>query len=281
MGLFSYSGYHSNNKLIKPRQKKKKIQYGEKMEKLKSDFKWIGVLKAKYHTPQCQLMTASNSGVSDEDVLAMECNCNGPVEEGIKNTVLTNGLVSIINKLIDKDNENTVDGFITHLEIGLSDTASASGQTGTILPIARKPIVQALRSSTNAVFKTFFNGTQGNSYSTQITIGTSTTQFNVLSGTGSNLTVGESIQVDLSGGAENTEISNISVDTIQVSPALSGIPSGGEDVKQLIVEMTLWGTSNASDSLGTGVCFARTTNFTPRVKDPNYGMTIEWHITLT
>lgn len=281
MSLFSYSGHYSNNKLVQPIKKNKKLIYGDKMEIIKEDVKWFGVLKQKYHTPKCNLMIASSQGKSDEEVLTQECNCSGHEEVGIKNTVLNGGLYSIIERLIDKDNVNTDDGFISYLEIGLSDTASLAAQTGTILPIARKEIVQALRSSTNAVFKTFFNGTQGNSYSTVVAIGTSTSQFNVVSGTGANFTVGESIQMDVGSGPENVEITNIASDTIQVSPALSAIPSGGETVKQLITEMTLWGTSSASSVLGSGTCFARTTNFTPRVKDPNYGMTIEWHITLT
>lgn len=235
------------------------------------ELKWMGTGVVQMHTSDCEIMER-------DDALA-NCTCNGHREE-FENIALNSGLYSIINRLIDKDNLNQTDGFVSYLEIGMSDTAANPTQTGTILPKARKKIVQAYRDTTNAVFKTFFNGTQAVSNQTSVAIGSSGTQFSVLAGTGANFAVGQLIQVGLS-TPEFTEIQTIVGDTFTVSPALTSIPSGGQYVKQAYKELVLYGTSSANDNIGSGVAFARTTSFTARTKDQNYGMTIEWHITLT
>lgn len=263
-----------------PKASKKSKIYGERKNmSINDQLRWKAEVFRQIHTPSCAIMKAIENGSSEEEALAIPCSCGAPLEK-THNLVLLTGLYSIIEKLTDITNTNTNDGFINKMEIGMSDTTPLNTQTGLIKPKFRKGIVQAYRDTTNAVFKCFFNGTQATSNTTTITIGTSTTQFTVVSGTGALYTVGESIQVGLP-SPEITEITNIAGDTIQVNPPLSTIPSGGQTVKQAYTELGLFGGSAATDTIGTGTAFARTTSFTPRVKDAGYGMTVQWNISLT
>lgn len=284
MNHFGYSGQISTNlfsHLSGNKSKKRKDQvYGEKQKIMKDSLKWVGTLVKKVHTPDCALMKASAEGLEDAEVLQHECDCGGDETREIKNIALNSGIYSIINKLVDINNENTSDGFVTHLEIGMSDTAPLASQTSLIKPKARKAITQAYRDTTNAVFKCFFNGGQANSNSTTTTIGTSTSLFSVVAGTASLFTVGEQIEVGLS-TPEITEISNIAGDQITVNPPLASVPSGGETVKQAYKELGLFGGSSANSTIGSGTAFARTTDFTARTKDPGYGLTVEWHIAIS
>jgi len=259
---------------------KKIKKYGDKGKKVIDNLKWTGKLTKKEHFPHCSLMKASSQGFSDAEVISkFECDCQGH-EEHFENLVVTSGLNSIVDRLVDIENTNTGTGFVKYLEVGMSNTAANAGQTALVKPKSRKQITQAYRDTTNAVFKTFFNGTQANSNTSQVAIGTSTTQFTVLSGQGSLFTAGELIEVGL-GSPQIREISTVVGDTITLTTALGSIPSGGEDVKQAYGELGLFGNSSATDTIGTGSLYARTVSFTPRTKDAGFGMTIEWHITLT
>lgn len=272
--MFSYSGQNIPKINVKPNKKKK---YGEKMNiKPQDGLKWKATVFGHWHEPNCDVMLAEE----DEKAIQTECNCSGK-KEVFTNTVLNLGIYSIIEKLVDINNENTSDGFISYLEIGMSDTAPLASQTGLIKPKARKKIVSGSRDATNAVFKVFFNGTQANSSFSSITIGTSTTQFSLVGGSGSLFTIGELIEVDLAGGAEIVEITNLAGDVVTVDPPLSVTPSGGEAVKQAYKELGLFGGSSATTAIGTGTPFARTTDFTARTKDQGFGLTIEWHISIT
>lgn len=245
--------------------------------KFTDNLQWKATVIKKEHKPSCSIMTSNLS--EKETMKTISCDCDGH-SETFSNLVVNGGMNSIVDKLIDTENSNTTDGFISYLEIGMSDSTPLATQTDLIKPKARKFITYAYRDSTNAVFKTFFNGTQANSNNTIIAIPTSTSQFSVVSGTGSLFTIGELIEVGL-GSPEITEITNISGDTITVNPPLATIPSGGQTVKQAYGELGLFGTSSATSALGSGVMFARTISFTPRVKDSGFGMTIEWHVALT
>lgn len=258
-----------------------KKKYGDKMgNRIVESLKWNATVIKKEHPPSCSIMKASYVGMNEKDIMKdVICDCSGH-NETFSNLVVNGGMNSIVDRLIDTENTNSNDGFINYLEIGMSDTTPLATQTSLIKPKSRKFITYAYRDTTNAVFKTFFNGTQANSNSTIISIGTLTSQFSVVSGTGALFTIGELIEVGL-GSPEVTEITNISGDIITVNPPLASIPSGGETVKQAYGELGLFGTSSASSSVGTGVMFARTVSFTPRTKDSGYGMTIEWHIALT
>ncbi len=267
-----------NLQLTQTKQKKRK--YGDKQEKVIDNLKWKAKVVKKEHTPQCSLMLASEQGFSDNEVLEkFECNCLGHSEE-FENLVVTTGLNSIVDRLIDVNNENTDVGFVKYLEVGMNNTAANAGQTALVRPKARKLITQAYRDTTNAVFKTFFNGTQANSNLSQVAIGTSTTQFTVLSGQGSLFAAGQLVEVGL-GSPQIREILTVVGDTITLTSALGSIPSGGEDVKQAYGELGLFGNSSATTTLGSGSMYARTVSFTQRTKDSGFGMTIEWHITLT
>ena len=260
--------------------KQKKRKYGDKQNKVIDNLKWKARVVKKEHTPQCSLMLASNQGFSDKEVLdQFECNCGGHSEE-FENLVVNTGLYSIVDRLIDVNNENTDVGFVKYLEVGMNNTAVNAGQTALVRPKARKQITQAYRDTTNAVFKTFFNGTQANSATSQVAIGTSTTQFTVLSGQGSLFAAGQLIEVGL-GSPQIREILTVVSDTITLTSALGSIPSGGEDVKQAYGELGLFGNATASETIGSGSMYARTVSFIQRTKDSGFGMTIEWHITLT
>lgn len=260
--------------------KQKKRKYGDKQNKVIDNLKWKARVVKKEHTPQCSLMLASNQGFSDKEVLdQFECNCGGHSEE-FENLVVNTGLYSIVDRLIDVNNENTDVGFVKYLEVGMNNTAANAGQTALVRPKARKEVTQAYRDTTNAVFKTFFNGTQANSSVSQVAIGTSTTQFTVLSGQGSLFAAGQLIEVGL-GSPQIREILSVVSDTITLTSALGSIPSGGEDVKQAYGELGLFGNASASETIGSGSLYARTVSFTQRTKDSGFGMTIEWHITLT
>lgn len=274
----SYSGIGLANKLKSIKQKKRK--YGEKQNKVIDKLTWKGTVTKKEHSPDCSLMLASAQGYSDNEVLSQfECNCQGH-SETFENLVVTTGLQSIVDKLVDINNENNDVGFVKYLEVGMNNTAANAGQTALVKPKARKLITQAYRDTTNAVFKTFFNGTQANSNVSQVAIGTSTVQFTVLAGQGSLFAAGQLIEVGL-GSPQIREISTVVGDTITLTSALGSIPSGGEDVKQAYGELGLFGNSTANETIGSGSLFARTVSFTQRTKDSGFGMTIEWHITLT
>lgn len=238
-----------------------------------SQFTWKGVPTIQLHTPQCALMHEVDF------TLESSCSCDGPKEQ-FENTVLTGGIESIIRKLIDTENTNTSDGFVKYLEIGMSDTAANASQTGTILPKSRKQVAYAAIDGTSAVFKAFFNGSEAVSNESNVAIGTSTTQFSVTSGTGTRFAVGQLIQVGMS-TPQYVRITVLSTDTLTVTPALTGIPSGGETVKQAYKEIVLYGGDSASDTIGTGIAFARSASFSSRVKDSGYGLTVEWHISLS
>lgn len=276
--MFSFSGHIKPSLRNQPIVKKKK--YGEKknMSFLES-LNWKGVAVVKEHLPSCSIMKASEAGLEDEVIMSTACDCAGHEEES-PNIVLNTGIFSIIEKLTDINNENDSDGFCTHIEIGMSDTAPLASQTALIKPKSRKAIAQAFRDSTNAVFKVFFNGTQANSSQSSVTIGTSKTQFSIVGGSGSLFSIGELIEVGLP-SAEIVEITNLVGDIVTVDPPLSTTPSGGETVKQAYQELGLFGGSSATDTIGTGVAFARTTSFTARTKDQGFGLTIEWRISIT
>lgn len=271
----SFGGFNLNIS----KKKEKKLQYGDKSKKVIDNLKWNATVIKKEHHPQCALMIASESGLSDKEVLNHSCNCDGH-EETFHNLVVTTGLASIVDRLVDIENTNTDTGFINYLEIGMSNTAVNAGQTSLIKPKARKLITQGYRDTTNAVFKTFFNGTQANSNTSYVAIGTSTSQFTVLSGQGSLFAAGQLVEVGLI-TPEIKEISTVVSDTITLTSPLATIPSGGETVKQAYGELGLFGNSSATSTVGTGTMYARTISFTQRTKDSGYGMTIEWHITLT
>lgn len=265
--MLSFSSPNPHLLSLKKQKPKKRI-YGAKQEIMQSYAQFKGEVTIKEHLPHCSIM-------EDEDNY---CNCNGYTET-FPNTTLLTGLYSIIERMVDPS--NTTDGFITFLEVGMSDTTPANTQTDTILPKARKEIRYAYRDTTNAVFKTFFNGSQANTNQATVSIGTSTTQFTLQGGQGALFAVGQSIKVTIGGTPYTTEITNIATDTLTVSPALGAIPSGGNPVEQLLVEMVLYGTSLADATIGSGTAFARTTSFTPRTKASGFGLTAEWRITLT
>lgn len=227
---------------------------------------WVGRVVGKLHPPECGL----HAGV--------DCDCQGE-EFASQNTVLLTGINSILDHMVGLGLD-TSKGFVTYFEVGLSAIAANSGQTGTVLPLARKELRGATRSGTNAIYKTFFNGEEANCAQATVAIGTSTTQFTLLGGQGSLFTIGESVRVTIGGTPYDTTITNIATDTLTVSPALGAIPSGGEPVAQLITEVTLYGDASANATTGTGVGYARTASFTPRVKLQGFGLTLEWHVSL-
>lgn len=231
---------------------------------------WMGKVRRKLHPPCCNLMQTDGHG---------ECDCNGDVSEG-KNLVLYSGLYSIIDKLIDITNTNTTDGFITYLEVGMSNTAANPTQTALVAPKARKAMFTSARSATNALFNVFFNGAECNSVSTTVASATSSTQFTVQAGLGAQFAIGQLIEVNIA-GLEYSTITNIATDTITVSPAFTMTPPVSATVKQAFAEVGMFGGSAATATLGSGIAFARSVSFSPASKDSGYGLTVEWHITFT
>lgn len=257
----SYSGV-----LISPQKQIKNRKYTQPVME-NSGMKWQGMVFHKKHTDKCQLMRLGDS---------RDCDCDG-VEDHSHNTVLTVGIHSIINKLVDKDNINNNDGFITHIELGGSKSIASAGQTSTVIPRFRKALTSAERDGTNAIFKVFLNPTDANSVSGTVAIGQTTTQMDLLAGNGSLFEVGETVSID----GEFVEITNIVGDAITVSPALSTTPSGGETISSTISEIVLYGGGSATDVTGTGIAFARSSTFTPKVKVPGSGETLEWHVNIS
>lgn len=246
----------------------------------KETIKWNGELTLKWHEPSCILMQKSNDGESETNVYShyskKGCNCHGKKQK-TKNLVMLNGLYSIIDKLIDINNTDTNNGFINYMEIGLSSTAPVNSQTALVLSQYRKFMNSAVRSGTNAVYGAFFSGVQGNTASSLVATGISTTQFTVTTGEGILFTAGETIKV----GSQTKIIQSVVGDTITLTTALTTTPTAGTTVQQCIAELGLFGGSAATSTAGTGIMFARTTNFTPEPKPNGYGATIEWAVTLT
>lgn len=205
------------------------------------------------------------------------CDCDGPCETHIPNLALLSGLYSIVDKLIDITNTDTVNGFCSYIEVGLSSTTPVNSQTALVLPFARRPINSASRSSTNAVFGVFFSGVVGNTASTTVLTGASTTVFDVQAGLGASFAAGQTIKV----GSEIKIISTVVSDTITLTTALTSTPTPGTTVDQCYAELGLFGGSTATTTLGSGIAFARTVSFTPEPKPAGYGATVEWVVALT
>lgn len=238
----------------------------ENKEVNKESYEWDGYVIHKTHDRDCDIM-------KDE---LNKCNCSG--EEVIsKNTVLIKGIHSIIDKLVDKDNVNRNDGFLTHIELGKSKEAAAPSDENTVLPVFRKALTEARRDGTNAILKVFLNPSEANSVSATVAIGVDQSNFELLAGNGALFDVGETIYVD----GQYVEITAKTDDALTVSPALSSTLSGGETVNSTISEIVLYGGGTANSSNGTGIPFARTTTFTPKVKVPGSGETLEWHINIS
>lgn len=230
-----------------------------------------GVVTIGHHSPDCPI-----SWHQGEDM--PECTCT-PETETVHNLVMLNGLYSIIEHLVD--GTDTSNGFINYMEIGTGKTTPVNTQTGLTLPKFRKLIVQAYRDTTNAVFKTFYNGTQANTYATTVLTGTSTTIFTVPSGQGGNFANGQQIQVTIGGTPYERTISTVVGDTITLTSALPSIPSTNDPVEQLLCELGLFGGALATSTNGTGIMFSRTISFTARTKANGSGMTIQWNYSLT
>lgn len=76
-------------------------------------------------------------------------------------------------------------------------------------------------------------GSEAASQGSVVATGTSATQFDVTGGHGSRFAKGTLIAVEISGAMEWALVTNISTDTITVSPALSGTPSTSAIVRNL------------------------------------------------
>lgn len=240
--------------------------------------KWNGTVTLKYHKPDCHLMLLSKQGKTDDEIYQSKetCNCDGVSYSG-KNLVMLNGLYSIIDKLIDINNTDTINGFISYMEIGLSSAAASNGQSALVLPTYRKLVNSAVRSGTNAVYGAFYSGVQGNTASSLVASGASTTVFDVTTGEGILFDDGQTIQV----GSQVKVISTVVGDTITLTTALTSTPTPATTVQQCIAELGLFGGSSATTTVGTGIMFARTVNFTAEPKPNGYGATIEWAVALT
>jgi hypothetical protein len=221
-----------------------------------------------------------SQSISDSDVYSYYrengCGCDGK-KQRTTNLVMLNGLYSIIDKLIDINNTDTINGFINYMEIGLSSTAASNGQSALVISQYRKFMNSATRSGTNAVYGVFFSGVQGNTASSLVASGASTTVFDVTTGEGILFAAGETIKV----GSQTKIISTVVGDTITLTTALTSTPTPGTVVEQCVAELGLFGGSSATSTAGTGIMFARTTNFTPEPKPNGYGATIEWAVALT
>lgn len=230
-----------------------------------------GIVTVGFHDPSCPI-----SWHTGEDM--PECMCK-PEEETFPNLIMLAGLYSIIESLVDPDNTN--DGWIKYMEVGTGKTTPVNTQTTLTFPKSRKIVRQAYRDTTNAVFKTFFNGTQAITNATTVLTGSSTTQFTVPSGQGANFSNGEQIQVTITGTPYERTINTVVGDTITLTSPLPSIPSPGDPVDELLCELALFGGSLANTSLSSGIMFSRTISFTPRTKALGSGMTIQWNYTLT
>lgn len=120
---------------------------------------------------------------------------------------------------------------IQGLEIGskvmlkayLKATPSASQLTSSAAP----------GSLTPRVLLTHALGTEHAAAGSTVATGTSATQFDVASGHGSRFKKGTLIAVEISSAMEWALVTNISTDTLTVSPALSGTPSTSAIVRNL------------------------------------------------
>lgn len=230
-----------------------------------------GMVTLSHHSPDCAVSWHEGDDMP-------ECTCQ-PESETFHNLVMLNGLYSIIEHLVD--GSDTANGFINYMEIGTGKDTPVNTQSTLVLPKFRKLIVQAYRDTTNAVFKTFYNGTQANTYATTVLTGTSTTQFTVPSGQGANFSNGQQIQVTISGTPYERTINTVVGDTITLTSALPSIPATSNPVEQLLCELALFGGALATSTNGTGTMFSRTISFTARTKTAGSGMTIQWNYSLT
>ena len=187
--MISYSSMLPHR--FKPQQKKYRASVEEQ-----THLKQSGTGYLQTHHSGCPVMAG------DMDPFAGECGCD---KEAFVNTALLTGIHSIIERLVNP--ANTTDGYVTHFEVGMSETAPANSQTGTILPKARKFVKQAYRDTTNAVFKTFWNGIEATTNRGTVAIGTSTTQFTLLATQGVLFAIGQSIRVTIGGTPYDSIIS--------------------------------------------------------------------------
>ena len=114
----------------------------------------------KTHLPSCKIMKGSeqpfnscNCGSRNNKhnaecliYVPVNCGCNGLLET-VNNTSLTLGIQLIADALID----NAVDTQVKYFEWGLGATTPTASDTTTEVYKTRKDVVQAFRSTTNAV----------------------------------------------------------------------------------------------------------------------------------
>lgn len=118
-------------------------------------------------------------------------------------------------------------------------------------------------SGTKLKITASFDTSTANCLNTTISSVTSSSVFDLTSVTG--LTTGDRIEIILSTGAEQREVTNISTNTVTVSPALSSTPAGSEVARQLISAFHVVTGGSASANSGSTIYSAQFIKF----KDSN------------